>query len=439
MAQNYSKDSFDRFGDDLCQELLSYMAFKDRFRCECVSKQWQRVVFEGQLALNIKRELFDDNFSQIVSILTKCSNIRRVYSEYEEPVFKSFELIFLVINLCHHLNDMSFIVSEDNVHWINHFMAKFAKQMQCISFDFDDKAMIDMKHKWLKMCVNLTAIHIPFDELSKSRLGFSPRNDLHYKRLNSLHLTFSKSNDNSIDINLCAFELFARNYGHNIKTIGFTINFLIDDEMVNRLTDGLKRMPALIALDVKFNVFVDYLLPLIGLKCPQLKALTVDTSHLRETFKAINQCFNQQLKRLKINVWDYQQLSVDSLNSLKRLTHLKLFLVETTLTGLFFANCHHKWPQLRYLRANRVLITNQLLNALSRLRHIRHMHLSGRPVPTPRHGIQNVVINCPKIDCRLHSSKGKEVPEIEELFRKLMSGQSDPETSSSDVKSKYFK
>ncbi|CAG2115582.1 unnamed protein product [Medioppia subpectinata] len=41
---NAFKDSFDRFGDDLCEELLSYLSFEDRFRWECVSKQWQRVL-----------------------------------------------------------------------------------------------------------------------------------------------------------------------------------------------------------------------------------------------------------------------------------------------------------------------------------------------------------------------------------------------------------
>ncbi|CAG2163990.1 unnamed protein product [Oppiella nova] len=35
----YPKDCFDRFGDDLCQHLLSFLSLEDRFRCECVSKQ----------------------------------------------------------------------------------------------------------------------------------------------------------------------------------------------------------------------------------------------------------------------------------------------------------------------------------------------------------------------------------------------------------------
>ncbi|CAG2163006.1 unnamed protein product [Oppiella nova] len=43
-AQAYPKDSFDRFGDDLCGLVLSYLSLKDSFRYECLSKQWQRCI-----------------------------------------------------------------------------------------------------------------------------------------------------------------------------------------------------------------------------------------------------------------------------------------------------------------------------------------------------------------------------------------------------------
>ncbi|CAG2111257.1 unnamed protein product, partial [Medioppia subpectinata] len=32
MCSNYALDSMDRFGDDLCEVLLSYLSFEDRFR-----------------------------------------------------------------------------------------------------------------------------------------------------------------------------------------------------------------------------------------------------------------------------------------------------------------------------------------------------------------------------------------------------------------------
>ncbi|CAG2161738.1 unnamed protein product [Oppiella nova] len=49
----YPKDSFDRYGDDLCEEILSYLSLEDCFRFECLSKQWQRLVFKSQVCLNV--------------------------------------------------------------------------------------------------------------------------------------------------------------------------------------------------------------------------------------------------------------------------------------------------------------------------------------------------------------------------------------------------
>ncbi|CAG2112406.1 unnamed protein product [Medioppia subpectinata] len=52
--QMYAKNSMDRFGDDLCALLLSYLSIEDRFRCEYVSKQFQRTVFENAVDITLK-------------------------------------------------------------------------------------------------------------------------------------------------------------------------------------------------------------------------------------------------------------------------------------------------------------------------------------------------------------------------------------------------
>ncbi|XP_054168338.1 uncharacterized protein LOC128965625 [Oppia nitens] len=40
-----AKDSFERFGDDLTEDLLDYLQFDDKFYYECISRQWQRLVY----------------------------------------------------------------------------------------------------------------------------------------------------------------------------------------------------------------------------------------------------------------------------------------------------------------------------------------------------------------------------------------------------------
>ena len=41
----FDVNSFNRFGDDLCELLLSYLSFEDKIRFECVSHQFQRLIF----------------------------------------------------------------------------------------------------------------------------------------------------------------------------------------------------------------------------------------------------------------------------------------------------------------------------------------------------------------------------------------------------------
>jgi len=47
----YSRQSFDRFGDDLCELLLSYLSFEDKKSLECVSKQWFRYIHTNDTKL----------------------------------------------------------------------------------------------------------------------------------------------------------------------------------------------------------------------------------------------------------------------------------------------------------------------------------------------------------------------------------------------------
>ena len=52
----WMSDSMTRWGDDLCQLVLSMLPIADKFRLECVSKQWQRLIFTKVSGLNITCE-----------------------------------------------------------------------------------------------------------------------------------------------------------------------------------------------------------------------------------------------------------------------------------------------------------------------------------------------------------------------------------------------
>ncbi|CAG2167363.1 unnamed protein product, partial [Oppiella nova] len=88
--EEYPKDSFDRFGDDLCGLVLSYLEFEECFRYECLSKQWQRCVFTRRHSLSVsapvlkKFQLRENNsivankWTIFESVVKKCPNITSI-------------------------------------------------------------------------------------------------------------------------------------------------------------------------------------------------------------------------------------------------------------------------------------------------------------------------------------------------------------------------
>ena len=49
----YAKNTFERFGDDLAEEVLQYLTITDKVRLECVSKQWRRLVYNKQFVIEL--------------------------------------------------------------------------------------------------------------------------------------------------------------------------------------------------------------------------------------------------------------------------------------------------------------------------------------------------------------------------------------------------
>ena len=81
--KEYSRDSFTRFGDDLCEEILQYLSISDCLRCECVSKQFKRNVFQRQYKLNLSTEEKDhkilSNRLIYIELFYKCCDYRFEY------------------------------------------------------------------------------------------------------------------------------------------------------------------------------------------------------------------------------------------------------------------------------------------------------------------------------------------------------------------------
>ena len=67
---HFSRDSFDRFGDDLTELILSFLTFEDKVRLEFVSKQWKRSIFQKQFVFELREEI--ENESEGQNTLNDC-------------------------------------------------------------------------------------------------------------------------------------------------------------------------------------------------------------------------------------------------------------------------------------------------------------------------------------------------------------------------------
>jgi hypothetical protein len=55
----YERKSFDRFGDDFCELILSYLEIDDKIRLQFVNNQWRRCIFNRVYQLDYPLELND--------------------------------------------------------------------------------------------------------------------------------------------------------------------------------------------------------------------------------------------------------------------------------------------------------------------------------------------------------------------------------------------
>ncbi|CAG2167682.1 unnamed protein product, partial [Oppiella nova] len=246
MSQIYAKDSLDRFGDDLCQHLLSYLSFEDRFRYECLSKQWQRCVYETQTRLTITRKLCDklNINSQIESMLQKLPNITDIVCED----YESNRMFEVIIKYCCHLKAINvWFVNDINIDTIEAFIAKFAKQLNAIAI-----------HRRSPNTRNTIAKSYGYITYPKAN---------HYLHLNGhLQLLLNPSplhpylHQVGIDYNVYNsphFTAFVANYVHVLQSLYLRTGFISTDNELKALINDISRLQSLRDLHIEFSELVD--------------------------------------------------------------------------------------------------------------------------------------------------------------------------------------
>ena len=145
-SDSQKRQSFSyRFCDDLCEEILQYLSLEDKLRLQCVSKQFQRTVFQRQyeLYINIGNEekhnylsyyhnyyyIEDQSMHSFKALLKKCPNITSIQLETHDSD-NCFNKVFrLIIKNC---NNLSEVIVENYINDSNfeEFHRKFGTKIK---------------------------------------------------------------------------------------------------------------------------------------------------------------------------------------------------------------------------------------------------------------------------------------------------------------------
>ncbi|XP_054155936.1 uncharacterized protein LOC128954385 [Oppia nitens] len=426
MTTTMAKDSFDRFGDDLCQLLLQYLPIDDRLRLQSVSKQWLALIFNTQTHLVFSKKLLNkmsldsmSDYYQTIKLfhvlVRKCRNITAVTinvgSTLPGAVHMMSRFIDLLIKYCHRLRHISIKHDYDGLWSVidrtfERFFWRFGQQLLTFKFvgnnhDFNKQLFYEV----VDAMPNLKTLDIIYKNhfITESNVQLDDiffGNNMCYllpESLQSLNILF-------YDTSLPLFANFADYFGHQLISLTIEFDDLVvnddDDEVwavdLKPLSAGFRQMPRLrqLKFDLPIDFAIDFsgdLFSTIGRNCRQLRSLDYKSNFgnilkIKAIFVSINKHMSKQLQRLSLE-WmcdnvddneDLEELSLtsDSLNRLHGLTHLTLGLHDWDIIGeQFFQDIHLNLPRLQSIHCDNAAITEKSIRSIGRLTHLMDVYI----------------------------------------------------------------
>ncbi|XP_054155959.1 uncharacterized protein LOC128954405 [Oppia nitens] len=431
MTTTTMKDSFDRFGDDLCQLLLQYLPIDDRLRLESVSKQWLALIFNTQTHLVFDLKLLKTlslitkrHYYRIIKwfevIVSKCPNITAVIisdctsyrSSLPVAVNRINRFIDLLIKNCHRLRHFTIKFDYDCLWSVidsmfERFFRQFGRQLLTFKFEgYNREYNKQLINKVVDSMPNLKTLEIKnnnnFDEYEITlQLNdiFIGNNNMYYslpKSLQSLNISLNESS-------MPLFAKFAKIFGKQLTSLTIMFyEYYYNYDYPNwekcdlkPLLAGFQQMPRLkqfkfyLIIEFDTNFMVD-LFSTIGRNCRQLKSLYYEsykstTVTIYRMFTAINKHMSKQLRRLSLkflNPYNEEEeeinlvMTSDLFNQLKGLIHLELELYNWLLIGdPFFHDIHLNLPRLQSIHCNGVSITDESIQSIGQLAHLMDVYL----------------------------------------------------------------
>ena len=355
----YERDSMERFGDDLTEQVIQYLWLEEKVRFEYVCKQWQRLIFNKQAELHIKYRRNSDRKNSVhylfryksfsiqfdrellESMLKKCPNISRVdlSNNYNDVSLQ------LVTKHCRRVTKLV-VNTHCNEECLMSFATKHGMWLQEFTIWPISDFTSDFMKQFLRLCPNITKINISLGQDISHIIETTTK-------LNVIKEVMIRANESHI------LEPVVRMYGKSLKELSIIIKRLSSDELktcfahISRF-ESLESLKILCELQNSTQA-MNECLRLLAKKCIKLRKFDFD-SHSNETSNRLLFAFSEfrSLERLVLKLSDIDtdntptfDGSIECMKNCIRLKHLTISYHE--LTQNFFADIQTILPNLRYL------------------------------------------------------------------------------------------
>jgi hypothetical protein len=191
---------------------LSYLSFEDKIRFECVSKQFQKSIFNKQFIIEI-----DGYPNRKENTLKKSKFVNEVYIRVNNKKLNEI-ILKLIIKYCYYLKSIAFNFEQISQQLIEEFGLKFEQKLSQISFKATSNS-VDKHKKLLRLCPNINGF---IDGHITDLSVFVGNDSVLVPKLSKIGLR-PKSQDFDY------IENFAKTYGNSLKSVLFEACLGVDD------------------------------------------------------------------------------------------------------------------------------------------------------------------------------------------------------------------
>jgi hypothetical protein len=391
------RDSFnDRFNEDLSQLLLSHLSFESKICFECVSKKWQKFIFNKQYSIQINSKPYAPKNNNCLNKLMKSRRNQNNY--YKEIDLKAFES---VLNKCKFIDNIDVKEREfQNKRQVLELITKYCPNLKSIAFSFNEIREQTLSEFGLKLGPNLRSLHfyqsewnpnnyedihnnqvLKFCSILQTLKGVTINDFIHTNKslmtkLQNIVLEYGLNDKLFV-------KTFTKTYKNSVKCLDISFVRNNDRKSQNSLLQELPHFEGLIELNLRFekrqpfSQSIPEKLKKVALKCKQLKRLTIVsyTMDPKISTKVLDsmQYFTQiEFLKLMLFYWD-KGMSIQSLEDCKQLTRLKLS--NSLLKDDFFEGIHRYLPQLTHLNIEVKYVTNNCMKSLSKLPNLEALRI----------------------------------------------------------------